>query len=181
MTFDENINGAADSTDNSLGSAELSSASQRLYRTAIDSLGTELDEGRWFFRQIDLMHAEAFGPSGSLLLLVWPENDESFAERLIEFRKTLDKRSGVLFVVFSGRSTAVTDLAPLLKGQTGLMVVNEAGEVTAKGQKNRSLMKSLKALRPSHEPIEGWYERQRAVLRDTRRVRRDIDRFRAQS
>ena len=180
MTFDENINGGGDSTDNSLELARFSTPSQRLYRTAIDTLGAELDEGRWFFREIDLMHAEAFGSAGSVILLVWPDEDEAFAERLIEFRRNLDERSPFFFVVFSNRSTAFNDLSPLLKGQTGIIVVNDAGELQVKGQKNRALMKSLKALRPSHEPIEGWYQRQRAVLRDTRRVRRDIDRFRSQ-
>ena len=180
MTFDENINGGAQSTENSLELSSLHSVSQRLYRTAIDSLGAELDEGRWFFREIGLLHAEAYGPAGSLVLLVWPDHDESFADRLAQFRKSLDKKAGVIFVVFTGRPSAMAELQALGKGPTGLIIVNESGELSMKGQKNRALAKSLKALRPSHEPLEGWYERQRVVLRDTRKVRRDIDSFRAQ-
>lgn len=180
MTFDENINGGAQSSDNSLELPGLNSASQRLYRTAIDGLGAELDEGHWFFREIDLLHAEAFGPAGTLILLVWPETDGTFAERLIRFRENIDKRSSLFFVIFTGRASALDDLKPLLKGQTSVIVVNKDGELTRKGPKNKAILKALKELRPSHEPIEGWVKRQQSILKETKRVRRDIDRFRTQ-
>ena len=92
MTFDENINGGAQSTQNSMDLSSLRSVSQRLYRTAIDSLGAELDEGRWFFREIGLLHAEAYGPAGSLILLVWPDDDDSFSDRLLSLGRAWTKK-----------------------------------------------------------------------------------------
>ena len=65
-----------------------------------------------------------------------------------------------------------------LKGKR-LIIVNESGELAVKGQRTE-YSATFKAFLPSHEPLEGWYERQRAVLRDTRKVRRDIDSFLAQ-
>ena len=67
MTFDENINGRAEPEGNSVDLPGVNLPIQRLYRTAIDHLGAELDEGTGFF-EIGLHHAEAFGPAGSLLL-----------------------------------------------------------------------------------------------------------------
>ena len=54
-----------------------------------------------FFREIGLLHAEAYGPAGSLILLVWPDHDESFADRLAQFRKSLDKKAGCGFLSYS--------------------------------------------------------------------------------
>ena len=69
MTFDENINGRAEPEGHSIDLPGVNLPIQRLYRTAIDHLGAELDEGHWFFREIGLHHAEAFGPAGSLFCL----------------------------------------------------------------------------------------------------------------
>ena len=179
MTFDENINGRAEPEGHSIDLPGVNLPIQRLYRTAIDHLGAELDEGHWFFREIGLHHAEAFGPAGSLVLLVWPDEDDGFAQRLIGMRESLNKSSPLFVVVFTERASAEEELKPLLKAQTGLMLVNGRGEIRRRGQKNRALKKSLRDLKPSHEPIMGWYQRQQEILRETRLVRRGIEQFRA--
>lgn len=180
MTFDENINGTGHSSGDQMDLPGLNSTPHRFFCTAVDSLGAGLDEGHFFFRSIELLHAEAHGPSGAVVLLVWPEGDPAFPERLLEFRKNLTLKSSVFFVVFTEQPEALTALKPIAKGRTGLLVVDQLGNVTRRGERNRALNKALKALRPTQEPVLGWLERQRQVLRETHKVQRGIQRFRAQ-
>ncbi len=180
MTFDENINGPEESGGHSMDLPGLNSTPHRLFCTAVDVLGAGLDEGHFFFRSIELLHAEAHGPSGAVILLVWPDGDPAFPDRLVEFRNNLKMKSSVFFVVFTEQPDAFSALKPIAKGRTGLMVVDSLGNVARRGERNRALSKALKNLKPSQEPILGWAQRQREVLRETHKVQRGIQRFRSQ-
>ena len=92
-------------------------------------------------------------------------------------RESLNKSSSLFVVVFTERASAEEELKPLLKGQTGLLLVDGRGEIRRRGQKNRALKKSLRDLKPSHEPIMGWYQRQQDLLVETRRVSEALSGF----